>query len=211
MTNTIEILGKIMGTPARVKLMRLFLFHPEVSFTREELMIKTKTPVSILRAELLLLEKIDFIIRKDIVRIISRSSKKKTIQTKKKVTAYELNPLFALIQPLSVLLLESELVHVPELPNRFKHVGKLKLVVVSGVLLRHDDRPIDLLIVGDKLDISATQKTINIIESEIGRELRYAIFSTEDFLYRIKMYDKLVRDIFEFPHQKLMNQLGSFI
>ena len=101
--------------------------------------------------------------------------------------------------------------HVPELPARLKHVGKLKLLVASGVFLRHDDRPIDLLIVGDKLDVPAMQKTISIMESEIGRELRYALFTTDDFLYRIKMYDKLIRDVFEFPHQKLINQLGDFL
>ena len=211
MTNTIEILGKIMGTTARVKLIRLFLFHPDTAFTKEELINKTKTQTSIVRTELLLLEKINFITRKNTIRITYRSTKKKITQIKKKATVYELNPQFELIQPLSMLLIESELVNIAELPNRFRGGGKLKLVVVSGVLLRNDDRPIDLLIVGDKLDLSATQKTINIIESEIGKELRYAIFSTDDFLYCIKMYDKLIRDIFEFPHQKLLNQLGNFI
>lgn len=208
---TTDLLGKIMGTPARVKLMRLFLFHPDTAFSRDELMTKTKTQAPILRSELALLEKINFINKKEVTRSIAKVTKKKTTQIKKRVTVYTLDQSFSLIQPLSVLLLESELMHVPELPARLKHVGKLKLLVASGVFLRHDDRPIDLLIVGDKLDVPAMQKTISIMESEIGRELRYALFTTDDFLYRIKMYDKLIRDVFEFPHQKLINQLGDFL
>jgi hypothetical protein len=208
---TTDLLGKIMGTPARVKLMRLFLFHPETGFTRDELMTKTKTQATTLRAELSLLEKIGFITKKDVTRSIAKVTKKKTTTVKKRVTVYLLDQGFTLIEPLSVLLLESELIHVPELPTRLKSIGKLKLLVVSGVFLRHDDRPIDLLIVGDKFDMPVLHKTIGILESEIGRELRYALFTTDDFLYRIKMYDKLIRDIFEFPHQKLVNQLGDFL
>jgi hypothetical protein len=208
---TTDLLGKIMGTPARVKLMRLFLFHPGTGFTRDELMTKTKTQATTLRTELSLLEKIGFITKKDVTRSIAKVTKKKTTTVKKRVTVYLLDQGFTLIEPLSVLLLESELIHVPELPTRFKSIGKLKLLVVSGVFLRHDDRPIDLLIVGDKFDMPVLHKTIGILESEIGRELRYALFTTDDFLYRIKMYDKLIRDIFEFPHQKLVNQLGDFL
>ena len=34
--------------------------------------------------------------------------------------------------------------------------------------------------------------------AELGRELRYASFTTEDFKYRVGVYDRLIRDVFDF-------------
>lgn len=74
--------------------------------------------------------------------------------------------------------------------------------------MRDAHRSLDMLIVGDKLDVGLLQKNIALLESEVGKELRYATFTTEEFMYRIKMYDKLIRDVFDFPHQKLINQIA---
>jgi hypothetical protein len=42
----------------------------------------------------------------------------------------------------------------------------------------------------------------------VGKELRYAFFSTDEFKYRMSMYDKLVRDILDYPHKVLLDKLG---
>ena len=44
-----------------------------------------------------------------------------------------------------------------------------------------------------------------MLEAEIGKELAYAVFDTPDFLYRANMYDKLVRDVIDFPHEKVLD------
>ena len=46
---------------------------------------------------------------------------------------------------------------------------------------------------------------IRVLESEVGKELTYAIFETPEFLYRANMYDKLVRDIIDLPHIKALD------
>ena len=74
--------------------------------------------------------------------------------------------------------------------------------------MRDAHRSLDMLIVGDKLDLGMVQKNVALLESEVGKELRYATFTTDEFMYRIKMYDKLIRDVFDFPHQKLVNQIN---
>jgi hypothetical protein len=124
-----------------------------------------------------LLEKSSFILKKQI--IITKSLKtKKTSKNpsglkfiKKKENGYFLNNHFPLLEQLKTLLLESELVTVPDLPARFKPAGKIKLFVTAGIFMRDEDRSLDLLIVGEKLDSLFVQKTINTLESEIGREL----------------------------------------
>jgi hypothetical protein len=62
---------------------------------------------------------------------------------------------------------------------------------------------VDLLIVGDRMKRGKIEKGIRRLEAEIGAELVYAIFETKEFNYRLNMYDKLVRDILDYPHEVL--------
>jgi hypothetical protein len=48
---------------------------------------------------------------------------------------------------------------------------------------------------------SKIEEGMRRIEAEMGIELVYATFTTKDFIYRLNMYDKLVRDVLDFPHQ----------
>ena len=79
-------------------------------------------------------------------------------------------------------------------------------MVASGFFTNVPDARVDLLLVGKKLKKSVIEKAIAVIESEIGKELTYALFETEDFLYRAHMYDKLVRDVIDFPHVKVVDR-----
>ena len=53
-----------------------------------------------------------------------------------------------------------------------------------------------------------SEAMIKNIESEIGREIRYAVFDTPDFQYRYNMCDKLIRDVLDYPHEKVIDKLG---
>ena len=94
-----------------------------------------------------------------------------------------------------------------EIVKRLARVGKLKLVIVSGLFIQNWDSRIDLLVVGDNLRKGTLENTIKILESEIGREIRYAAFETSDFKYRLAVYDKLIRDILDYAHEKLLDKL----
>ncbi len=84
----------------------------------------------------------------------------------------------------------------------------MKLVIISGIFIQNPESRIDLLVVGDHLKKGVIDSAIKTIESEIGSEIRYAVFETADFMYRYGLYDKLVRDILDFPHEKISNKLG---
>jgi hypothetical protein len=49
---------------------------------------------------------------------------------------------------------------------------------------------------------------IKSIEAEMGHEIRYAVFETKEFTYRLGMFDKLIRDILDYPHEKIINRLN---
>ena len=45
------------------------------------------------------------------------------------------------------------------------------------------------------------------MEAEIGKELRYAVLNTKEFIYRLDMYDKFIRDILDYPHERLIEKI----
>jgi hypothetical protein len=89
-----------------------------------------------------------------------------------------------------------------------KKSGTLRLVLLSGFFTGSSESELDILVVGDKLDERSLGRTITSLEAELGREIRYATFSTEDFRYRLGIYDRLLRDVFDYPHQLLLDKIG---
>ena len=96
-----------------------------------------------------------------------------------------------------------------EFLRRFRAAGKLKLLIRAGFFIGEDGSRADVLLVGDRLNKSAIERAIRVLESEIGKELSYASFETGDFLYRIGVCDKFVRDILDYPHETVFDRLGG--
>ena len=76
------------------------------------------------------------------------------------------------------------------------------------MFIQDADSRIDLLIVGDNLKERALAGAVKDVEAELGKEIRLAVFSRKDFEYRHSMYDKLVRDILDYPHRTLLDRIG---
>ena len=86
-------------------------------------------------------------------------------------------------------------------------------MVVPGVFIGNKESRVDVMIIGDKLKKNIFQQVIKGLEAEIGKELNYVIFDTEEFKYRLDMYDKLVCDIIDLPHEVLIDngQLSTYL
>jgi hypothetical protein len=92
--------------------------------------------------------------------------------------------------------------------TELKKAGNLRVVALSGLFTGAIETKIDLLVVGDKLDDKHLEKSVHELEAELGRELRFAAFSTEDFRYRVGVYDRLLRDVFDYPHRTILDKIG---
>lgn len=196
-----EILGKLFGSPARVKIMRLFLLNPELTFDGDDVVDRSRITRSHLRKETNMLFSIGFLKKRKFVKEETRVNGK---VVKKKKEGWYLDPIFPFIEPLKALLADPEFLVKDDLVSRLKRSGKIKFLVVSGIFLQEPDSRIDLLVVGDNIRRPKMEETIRKIESEIGKELSYAIFDSQEFFYRLNMYDKLVRDVLDFPHERLI-------
>lgn len=91
--------------------------------------------------------------------------------------------------------------------KRLKSLGKIKLVLVSGVFVDLDNSQIDLLVVGDGVKLNKFNNFIGDLTAEVGKEINYALMTTKEFNYRYDMYDRFIRDLLEFKHEKLINKL----
>ncbi|MEK7471092.1 MAG: hypothetical protein AAB623_00380 [Patescibacteria group bacterium] len=182
-----EILGKILGNSARVKIMRLFLLNKGKGFIVKDVMKRSRVSPLIVRKELKLLSSIGFI------------KKRSAISSE-----WYFNSLFKYGEEFESLLLRSDTLSKQTILNNFKKVGRVKLIIISGIFIKNHDSRVDLLIVGDKMKRNKIEEGIKKIEAEMGIELIYAIFETKEFLYRLNMYDKLVRDILDYPHQVVL-------
>lgn len=179
-----EILGKILGNPARVKIMRLFLLNRGKGFTSSDVAKRSRVNIEVARKELRLLSSVNFI-------------KKRTIE-------WSFNSFFKYGGEFEDLLLSSDTLNKQAILDNFKKVGRVKLILISGVFIKNHDSRVDLLIVGDKMKRGKIEEGIRKIEAEIGVELVYAVFETKEFLYRLNMYDKLIRDILDYPHEVVL-------
>lgn len=204
-----EILERIFGSAAKVKVMRLFLFHPNDVFDATDISLRAKVKRDRIRKELVPLEKIDLIRRRTFVREAqSVRVKGKMVLQKKKTQGWGLNQKFRYIRPLQNFLIDMAPLRHADIIEKFKGVGSVKLLVISGVFIQEFESRIDLLIVGDGLKKGPIENCIKEIEAEIGRELVYAMFATDDFKYRYGMYDKLIRDVLDYPHEVVVDKLG---
>ena len=138
----------------------------------------------------------------------TKAKPKPPVIKKKKANGWILNKTFPLVKPLETLLLDSELIHTKDLHKRFKDAGAIKMLILSGIFMKDNERSTDMVIVGDKLDMKKLGRTMGLIESEIGKELRYTVYTPKEFAYRMEMYDQHLLDIFEYPHERVLDKIG---
>lgn len=205
---------KLFESVPRARLLRLFLRNTDIHFTFSEIVTRSRLRHSEAQKELVKLLNLGFIkkrtaqIREGIVKK-SKSSKKpnKIIFKTKNAKVYCANLSLPVLKELQGLIIKSSVASRKKLFDRIKKLGTMKLVILSGVFLNNDRARTDLLIVGDNIKKWRLEKFLAEVESELGRSLRYTVMDTNEFKYRLDMYDRFLRDILEYQHEKLINRV----
>lgn len=192
-----KTLETLFASFARPRILKLFIFNPETVFDLKTLAKKIVIKKNDAKKEINVLLNTDFLKKK-----VARSSEGK------KVNGFVLNHNFQYLKPLRDFLIKVSPFTNESLVKKLNIIGRLKLVVISGVFMEDWESRIDLLVVADRIKNPAFNKIIKDIEVEMGREIKYALLDGEDFEYRIGVGDKLVRDIFDNPHQTILNRIG---
>lgn len=187
-----EPLARIFGSPARLKMLRLFSFNQDTQFSAESIVKRTKISKELVRAELADLGDAGFLRKKG-----THASAR-----------YQTNPRFEHREALDIFIRETTILSSKQIVTSLRKAGALRLVVLTGLFTGILEPQIDLLVVGDHLNERMLAKAVHSLEADLGREIRYAHFATVDFRYRLGVYDRLLRDVFDYPHRLLVDRIG---
>jgi len=187
--------------------MRLFIFNAETIFSAEDISKRTGATPRVVRREMTTLLNSQFIKKKFFYREMGKKIRGKNVSKKVKLQGYIFNIKFPFKKQFENVLMEATPFRGESLVRRLGKSGKMKLIVASGIFIQDADSRLDLLVVGDKLNKVTLDRTVKTLEGEIGRELKYAVFETSDFNYRVSVYDRLVRDVLDYPHQTLLDKM----
>ena len=183
-----QSIAHIFGGEAKVKIMRLFIFNPALAYTPSEVSKRAKISPSTVRREL------SGLIKAGLVR--------------KRGKHYSLNRSYRFLSAIGNFLIDANPLSEKQIAKKISTAGNMKLILISGIFLHNPDARVDVLIVGDHIKQGKLLSVMSSIEAELGKELRYAVFETSDFQYRMGIYDKLIRDVLETQHEKILNKLG---
>lgn len=192
LATSMERLAALFGSPARLKMLRLFVFNRETALTLAEVAHRTKLSIETARREIGQLM-VAGLVRKRGERAAAR---------------YQVNPHFEHLTALNTFVRETTSVRPQKIIAALKKAGTLRLVALSGHFTGILEPQIDLLVVGDNLNDRTLAHVVHALEAELGKEIRYASFATADFRYRLGVYDRLLRDVFDYPHRLLIDKIG---
>lgn len=198
----VDPLTILFGSQARVKLLRFFLFNPSKEFTFDEISKRARLVRRTARTEMNSLERAGVIKKKQIY--IGEEGGEKKVRAQ----GYALDKSFPDLQSLQTFLFETAPINGKTVLKHLRKAGNIDFVVVAGIFVRDFDQRLDVLLAMKKFSPTKVEAAIRSLESELGVEIRFAAFESADLVYRVGMYDKLTRDVFDYPHQVLVDKIG---
>jgi hypothetical protein len=187
-----DVLQKLFGSPARVKLLRLFLFNPKKSFSAADAAAHARVATAETKTELA------HFARMGIIEKVGRAHDARCA----------LNNDFTHLAALQALLLNAP-ARGEDIFASVRDTGIIKLIILCGIFVGEWEGRLDLLLVGERMNEKKLRARIRSLEAELGKELRFALLTPADFSYRLTMHDRLLRDVLDYPHRIVLDKLES--
>lgn len=182
------MLKTLFGSRARIKLLKKFLLHPEKEFFVRELSRDTDEQINGVRRELDNLKKLGLV--------------KSKSKNRKKFFMANIEHIF--YPDLRNILLKS-LFTDNDLTDSIKELGKVSLILLSGVFTDNKVSNVDLLVVGD-IPKETFEEFIDLL-SDGNNHIRYSLLSQENFEYRVNYQDTFVVSLLKDPKNKITYNL----
>jgi len=170
------VLKEIFSSGARVKVLKTFLLAPpDKEYFVRELTRLLDEQINSVRRELENLKKIGLL----------------KARTRNRKKYFKVNEEFLIVNELRSIFRKCS-TGSDDVAKHIARIGKVQLLILSGVFIGKDSG-IDIFIVGD-IDKSKLNQYISK-ELQFDKEVRYSVFSKEDFFYRLDCKDKFVGQI----------------
>jgi hypothetical protein len=193
-----QVLEALFDSPAKVRLLKLFLRNPDKFYHEKEIAKKIQSDSRLVNRQIKGLFDTGFLKKRKVTK------KKKDA---KKGVYYSANSGFDFYHELRSLVLKSSPASKEKILKNVLKLGRIKLLILAGIFLNTENSRVDLFVVGDGIKQTRANPFLKNLESEIGKEIGFAFMNTKEFYYRYHMFDRFVHDIFEKPNEKLINKL----
>ena len=193
-------LEQIFGSRIRVRLLRLFLEHPDQKFYVREITRCTRSHLNSVRRELANLTKVGLVhIFED---GLSPAARGNGLYRK----YYAVNPSCVIFQELRALLIKGQLFLQEELKRHLASAGAIRYLALMGFFVDQAGAPTDLLLVG-RMRKKKCEKLIRDFEEEFGRTINYTILSLKEYKDRKEMMDRFLYNLLEAKKLVLVDAL----
>ena len=201
---TDDFFSLLLGSPLRARAIRLFLNSEHATFTVDDITKRVHGMRSHVERELKALAKLGIIVSK------TDNLSGGTDEGKAEYEEWGVDKNCRHIQALRRFSRDSRGSLGEGILEKLRSVGRLKFVALSRDILDPilDLARIDMVIVGEALSEGRIQQALHESDAEWGREIRYAMFSTKEFKYRIDVQDRLIRDFLDYPHKIILDKLS---
>lgn len=201
-----DVLEVLFGSNTRVRLLRLFLANPNEIFDHKTIVKRLGANSALLARETRLLESIGYIKQSTRVSSVKFGVGKKIV--KKRIRGLCLSRDFPYVKELAAFFASVAPSAREKILHGAKSIGRVSLLIIAGSLIGQDTSRVDVFIVGDLFKKARIERMLRSVEMDIGKEVVYAIMPTKEFQYRYGMYDRFIKDLFDHPHEILVNKLG---
>ncbi len=96
---------------------------------------------------------------------------------------------------------------LPDETADLKALGNVEIAVLMGQFTRDDSTGVDVLIVGN-VNQNALARYVTELEKQEGKDLRYTVFSLDDFTYRLQIKDRFMSNVLRSKKQVLLDKPG---
>lgn len=103
-------------------------------------------------------------------------------------------------------LAKSKARYQDELLVAVKKIGPVKAAFLSGLFTGNPELPVDLLLVG-RVNLNKLQKFLANCKKMLGQEINYSIMSEDEFMQRRHTFDRFIKDIFDYPHLVIVDNI----
>ena len=191
------MLEKLFGSKTRVKILKLFLIHPLDKYYIRQLSRDLKLQLNSVRRELENLEGFGILTydAKDINHGETPAEKKASATGQEK-KYYRANPNFVLFDEIKALIVKAQILYEKDFVRKLQAIGKIKLLVLTGIFVNNPNSLIDILLVG-KINKIKLVKLIKELEIELGKEINFTVFNPQEFKYRRDITDIFLYGILE--------------
>ena len=178
------MIDALFGSKTRVKLLHLFLNNPNRAFYVREITRKIDEQINSVRRELANMLSIGIIKSEN-------SNNRLYYEVNQEYPHYKpLHEIFSDTTTSGAATVEAK-VDANDWTKRLKALGDVRVLVLSGSLIKGSTSDIDVLIAGD-VNKTQVKKFIRELEEEENHSLNFVVMSYQDFYYRLSIRDRFV-------------------